>query len=66
MTKADSRLMRPIVKSFRLSAAHLQLITEECNRRRISFSDFARLSLIGNLSRDTKRSAIAQWGKTDP
>jgi hypothetical protein len=55
----------PTTKSIRLSEAHLKLIMEECARRRLSFSDFARMSLLGNVSRDTKRRAVALWGITD-
>ena len=60
-TAAKHKPTRPIVKSFRLTEAHLRLITEECNRRRIPFSEYARQSLLGNL-RYMKRQAIAQWG----
>ena len=63
--RSRHRSTRPIVKSFRLTDTHLRLIMEECNRRRISFSDFARFSLLGNLSKDTKRAAIALWGKAE-
>jgi hypothetical protein len=54
-----------VIKSIRLSEKHLKLIVEECERRRLSFSDFARISLLGNLSRETKRRAMAQWGHTE-
>jgi hypothetical protein len=55
----------PTIKSIRLSETHLRLIMQECARRRLSFSDFARMSLLGNLSRDTKRRAVALWGIAD-
>jgi hypothetical protein len=60
-TAVKHRPTRPIVKSFRLTEAHLRLITEECSRRRIPFSEFVRQSLLANL-RYMKREAIAQWG----
>jgi hypothetical protein len=55
----------PTIKSIRLSETHLRLIMQECAGRRLSFSDFARMSLLGNLSRDTKRRAVALWGIAD-
>ena len=54
---------RRVIKSFRLNDAHLWLISEECARRKISFSEFVRQSLLGNL-RYMKRDAIALWGQS--
>jgi hypothetical protein len=62
--RSRHRPTRPIVKSFRLTASHLQLITEECSRRRIPFSEFVRQSLLANL-RYMKREAIARWGQSE-
>ena len=52
---------RPVIKTFRLNEAHLWLISEECARRKISFSEFVRQSILQNL-RYMKRDAIALWG----
>ena len=54
---------RRVIKSFKLNEAHLRLITEECARRKIPFSEFVRQSLLGNL-RYLKRDAIALWGQS--
>jgi hypothetical protein len=56
---------RRLIRSFRLNEAHLRLITAECARRRIPFSEFVRQSLLGNL-RYMKRDAIALWGQSAP
>jgi hypothetical protein len=61
----NETIRRVTIKSIRLTEIHLSLIMEECARRRLSFSDYARMSLLGNLSRDTKRRAIALWGNSN-
>jgi hypothetical protein len=60
----NHRTTRPIIKSFRLAESQLLLIRDECARRKLSFSDFARLCLLGNLSKETKRNAITLWGQS--
>jgi hypothetical protein len=54
---------RRVIKSFRLNEAHLRLISQECARRKIPFSEFVRQSLLGNL-KYMKHDAIALWGQS--
>jgi len=49
-----SRLNKILIKSFRLTEIHFEMIEEECRRRNVVFSDFVREATLAAVKQASK------------
>ena len=61
-TATNYKTTRRIIKSFRLTETHWELIKQECAMRNMPFSAYVRLAILGNL-KYVRRQAIEAWGR---
>jgi hypothetical protein len=59
MIVKDRKWLKDIIKSFRLSPAHLALVEEECRLRKVGFSEYVRDATMVAMTHVKDRAAIA-------